>query len=254
VCRASLRSLSGVPDTDPVAVPMEDRAPDAVRWGLGDALAGWVLAQLGAFVAGGIVLSATGEEYDDLSIGAIAVAQMGLWLGMFGVPWFAARSKGNGLVRDFGLRIKAIDVPVGVLAGAVSQFAMAIVYIPIFILFDLDADDLSAPARDMTDRASGALGTVLLVLVVGIGAPVFEEVFYRGLVQRSMIRRLGEWPGVIVTAIVFGAVHFQLLQFPSLAIFGAVLGVLTLKTGRLGPAIVAHMAFNLVAVATLVSS
>jgi hypothetical protein len=243
-----------VPDADPIAVPVEEQAPAAVRWGLGDAAAGWILAQLGAFLTGAIVLSVTDREFDDLSIGAIAIIQTGMWLGMLGVPWFAAKVKGNGLVRDFGLAIKAIDLPVGVAAGVVSQFAMFLVYVPIFVLFDLDADDLSAPAQEMTDRASGALGTVLLVLVVGIGAPIAEELFYRGLVQRSAIRRFGEGWGVAFTALLFGAVHFQLLQFPSLAIFGAVLGILALRTGRLGPGIVAHMAFNLTAVISLVAS
>ena len=249
-----MRSLSSVPDADPVAVPVEEQAPAEVRWGLGDALVGWVIAQVGAILTTGVVLAVTDRDFDDLSIASIAVIQMGMWLGMLGVPWFAARVKGNGLVRDFGLAIKAIDVPVGVLAGVVSQFAMFLVYVPIFVLFDVDADDLSAPAQDMTDRASGALGTVLLVLVVGVGAPIVEELFYRGLVQRSAIRRVGERWGVAVTAVLFGAVHFQLLQFPSLAIFGAVLGLLTLRTGRLGPAIVAHMAFNLTAVISLVAS
>ena len=248
-----MRSLSSVPEADPIAVPVE-QAPADVRWGLGDAIAGWVLAQVGAILATGVVLGVTDRDFDDLSIGAIAIIQTGMWLGMLGVPWFAAKVKGNGLVRDFGLAIKAIDVPLGALAGVVSQFAMFIVYVPIFVLFDVDADDLSAPAQDMTDRASGTVGTVLLVLVVGIGAPIVEELFYRGLVQRSAIRRFGEGWGVAFTAVVFGAVHFQLLQFPSLAIFGAVLGILALRTGRLGPAIVAHMAFNLTAVISLVAS
>jgi membrane protease YdiL (CAAX protease family) len=51
---------------------------------------------------------------------------------------------------------------------------------------------------------------------------------------------------------VFGVTHFQLLQFPALVAFGAVLGFLALRTGRLGPSIVAHMAFNAVTVTALV--
>jgi uncharacterized protein len=87
-----------------------------------------------------------------------------------------------------------------------------------------------------------------------VGAPVIEEIFYRGLVQRSFIRRLGTWPGVVVTALIFGAVHFQLLQFVSLALFGLVLGVLAVRSERLGPAIAAHMGFNIVAAVGLILS
>jgi membrane protease YdiL (CAAX protease family) len=232
---------------------MGEQADDAVHWGLGDAVVGWLLAQVGAILAGAIVLGATDREFDDLSITSIAVIQAGMWVGMFGVPWFAARVKGHGLVRDFGLRFGARD-PLYAVVGVAAQVASYVLYLPIFLIFDLDSDDLAEPARDMTDRADGAWGVVILVLVVGIGAPIFEEIFYRGLLQRSLMRRMGDWPAVIITAVVFGAVHFQLLQFPALAAFGLVVGVLALRTGRLGPSIFAHMGFNLITVAALVSS
>ena len=51
----------------------------------------------------------------------------------------------------------------------------------------------------------------------------------------------------------FGAVHLQLLQFPALTLIGLVLGWLTLRYGRLGPAIWAHIAFNAVATVMLLA-
>jgi membrane protease YdiL (CAAX protease family) len=52
---------------------------------------------------------------------------------------------------------------------------------------------------------------------------------------------------------VFGLVHLQALQFLALTVIGLVLGALTLRTGRLGPAIWAHVAFNGVATALLLA-
>jgi uncharacterized protein len=242
-----------VQDADPIAAQVGEKADAPVRWGLGDAFVGWFIAQVGAFITASLVLSATGDEFDDLSIGAIAIAQTGLWAGLFGVPWFVSRFKGNGMARDFGLKVRLGDVLyMGV--GVAAQYVLILVYLPIFWLTDIDTDDLERPAREMTDRASGGWGVLLLVLVVGIGAPIFEEIFYRGLVQRSFQNRFGPWPAVVVTALIFGLVHFQPLQFPSLALFGAVLSVLALRTGRLGPAIFAHMGFNLITVVALVNS
>jgi membrane protease YdiL (CAAX protease family) len=242
-----------VQDADPIAVPVGEQADDDVRWGLGDAAVGWLLAQVGAVIAISIVVAVTGDEPDDLPIAAMAMAQTGLWLGMFGVPYFATRFKGHGLVRDLGLRFQPTDILyLGV--GVVCQFAFTLVYLPLFWLTDIDQDDLSEPARELTDRAQGGLGVVILLLVVGVGAPIFEEIFYRGLTQRSMIRRLGPWPGVIVTAVIFGAAHFQPLQFPSLALFGLVLGYLAYRHDRLGPSIAAHMGFNLISAIVLVTS
>jgi membrane protease YdiL (CAAX protease family) len=54
---------------------------------------------------------------------------------------------------------------------------------------------------------------------------------------------------IVGSSAVFGLVHFQLLQFPALMVVGVVNAVLTLRTGRLGPAVCAHVAFNGTAVA-----
>jgi membrane protease YdiL (CAAX protease family) len=229
-----------------------------VRWGLGDAVLGWLVAQVGGLIAFGIVVAATGVDADsteDLSLGWIAVAQVGLWAGLLGVPWFAARLKGNGLVRDFGLRFERRDALLGTGVGLATQFVLVpLIYLPIFTLFDVTTDELEAPARGLTDRATDPVGIILLVLIVGIAAPVIEEIFYRGLVFRSLENRFGVWPGIVGSAVIFGASHFQGLQLPALTALGVVLAYLTYRTGRLGPAIVAHMAFNLVTVAFLVTS
>jgi hypothetical protein len=250
-----LRSLADVPDADARApVTEDDTSP--VRWGLGDAAIGWVAAQVGGLLAGSIALSVSGEDdFDRISLAWVAVAQIGLWVGLLGVPWLAARRKGRGMVADFGLRARWGDLPFGAAVGAATQFILVpLIYLPILWFVDIDQDELERPARELTDRASGPIGVVLLVLIVGIGAPIIEEIFYRGLVQRSMIRRIGEWPGIVVTALIFGAVHFEWLQFPALALFGLVLGVLAHRTGRLGPSIAAHMVFNMVTVIALLGS
>ena len=42
----------------------------------------------------------------------------------------------------------------------------------------------------------------------------------------------------------FAAIHFRWVEFPGLFVFGLILGVCALRTGRLGMGIAAHMAFN----------
>ena len=84
-----------------------------------------------------------------------------------------------------------------------------------------------------------------------IGAPVIEELFFRGLLFRSLRRRFGPWPAIVGSAVVFGLAHFELLQLPALIAFGLVLGFMAEKSGRLGPGIVAHAAFNAATVLSL---
>ena len=68
-----------------------------------------------------------------------------------------------------------------------------------------------------------------------------------------MARKLATWPTIVITAVLFGASHGQLLQFPALAAFGVVLGVIAHRTGRLGMNIWAHVGFNATTVVILLS-
>lgn len=242
-----------VPDADPSVTAPQDGS--AVRWGLGDAAIGWLVGLFGGATAFSLVVLVSGtetEDLDDLPLGWVAVAQVGLWFGLLGVPYLAARFKGNGMRRDFGLSARWADVPVGLWWGVIGQLAIVwIVYVPLQWITDVSAEEFSEPAQQMADKATGAVGVALLVLIVGVGAPIVEEIFYRGLVQRSLVRRVGVPWGVAIASVLFGAAHLQVLQFPALALAGVLFGVLAQRAGRLGPAIAAHVVFNMTAVVNL---
>jgi membrane protease YdiL (CAAX protease family) len=231
---------------------------DGRRWGLGDVAIGWGVVQVVAGLWAAAVLGLTGhadEEADLLPLDIVALTQLGLAGAMFAVPYVVTRRKGNGIVADLHLRARWGDLS-GVLAGALLQFpGLVILYWPILLLFDQTMDDVSDRATAITDRADSPLGVVLLVLIVGLLAPVFEEIFYRGFVQQGLLNR-GLPPVVAIagSSLVFGASHFQLLQLPGLVAAGALFGVLAYRYDRLGPAIAAHIGFNLVAVTSLLAS
>ncbi len=228
------------------------------RWGAVDVLGAFVVAQVASFVAIVVFASAKGiatEDFttDSLSIGEVALLQVPLWIGLLGVPLLSTWRRGNGPVRDLGLRSSFRDAPIGLAIGVACQFVLVpLVTLPVFLLTDVDQEELEAPARDITDKATG-LGVLVLVLVVVVGAPIAEEVFYRGFLQRTMARTLPIWPTMVITAVLFGASHFQALQFPALAAFGLVLSVIAHRTGRLGMNIWAHVGFNATTVVLLLS-
>ena len=232
-----------------------DDPADGWLVGMVGAALGFLVGLVGGGIAASIVLGASGvDDIDELNLGWIAVAQLGLWFGLLGVPYLLSRLKGNGMQRDYGLAVHWLDLPVGAVAGFVGQFGiLALVYLPMQWFTDVTREELSEPARDMADKATGSLGVALLVLIVGVGAPIVEEIFYRGLVQGSLVRRLGPVWGIGIASVIFGIVHFQLLQFPALALAGVLFGVLAHRSQRLGPAIVAHVVFNMTAVVVLLS-
>lgn len=233
------------------------------RWGMPDVIAAFLLAQFASLVGFSLFAMAKGVPVTELStdmltIGETALLQIPLWAGLFGVPLVSARVRGNGARRDFGLWSTFSDVPIGLAIGVACQFILVpLVTLPVFLLTDTDEDALEAPARELTEKATeaegGVGGIIVLVLVVAIAAPLAEEVFFRGLLQRTLTRRFPVWPAMIATSLVFGISHFQLLQFPALAAFGLVLSILVHRTGRLGRSIWAHVGFNATTVVALLA-
>jgi membrane protease YdiL (CAAX protease family) len=228
------------------------------RWGLVEPLAAFVAAAFAATSGAVVAAVATGAELTDLTLATTAGGLVGMW-GVYLLTWRLLSSRrGSGRpVRDIGLRLAGWrDVALGVAAGIVTAFVLVnVTYVLLQaagVISEEDTGRLDDPARELGDMAGGG-GFVVLALLVGIGAPVVEEIFFRGLLQPAAVRRFGPAGGVAFTALFFGAAHLQPLQFPALAVFGLVLGVLAHRTGRLGPGIVAHVVFNgltLVALAT----
>ena len=114
----------------------------------------------------------------------------------------------------------------------------------------MDDLDVAEPARDLVDKATGA-GVLLLVLVVVVGGPVVEEVFYRGLTLRALEGRMRPTFALILSSLLFAVIHFQVTQFPALLMFGLVAGRLAQKDGRIGRAIWSHIGFNATTIAML---
>jgi len=235
---------------------MSDQAAlDDVRWGLGDAAIGFVLAYVLTVVFAPLMYKLTGQSLDtpsdQLPLSTLALQQVPFYGGMIAMPLFASFYKGRGPLTDFGLRMRWFDAPVGFVTGIVTQYAALLLYVPVLWWTSVTSDDISKPARELSDKAHGRGGVVLLVLVVAIAAPIVEEIFFRGLVLRSLERRMSTRWAIVASSALFAAAHFEPLQFPALFVFGLVAATLATRTGRLGPGMWAHFAFNLVAVVSL---
>jgi uncharacterized protein len=233
----------------------EEDAP-AVRWGMGDAAIGiaasFVLSQIGIVILFAVTDRTSG---DDLPLWLTALAEVPLWIGLVGTVLWASRTKGtDDLRRDFGLVARWTDVPLGLVAGFVGQLVIVSIVVPVYRLLGVDTDEVGQTAEKLADRAVHAPDVVLLIVIVVLGAPVVEELFYRGLFLRAVERRWTSGVAIVGTSAVFAGLHFQPYDFLPLFLFGVLAAALAVRTGRLGPGIFAHLAFNLTAVISLLAA
>ncbi len=222
-------------------------------WGLGDVAIGIFASIFLSAIFASLILTVAGwKSSSDTPIWGLALLQVPLWAGYLGAVFFAG-SKGQGVIADFGLRMRFFDAPLGLALGVACQLAvLPLIYAPIFFLTGTDATELSKPAEQLAGRADGKLSWLLFALLVGVLAPVVEELFYRGLFLKSLEkRRLPAWAAVVLSSFIFAGMHFQALQFPGLLVVGLTAGTLAVVTGRLGPAIWLHIGFNMTTVVAL---
>ena len=85
---------------------------------------------------------------------------------------------------------------------------------------------------------------VIRTLVVGIGAPVFEELIFRKvLIDRTI--KYGEYVSIVLSGIMFGLLHGNFSQFFFAALIGMLFAYIYIRTGRVRYTIYLHAAINL---------
>ena len=216
---------------------------------MGVAFIAWVAAYVLALPLQALAISLAGYGGDDpdtwpISITVISVIL--LWVPFVVALVVVSQYWGSSRpLRDFRFSFRWADVA-GIPIGIASQlFLLPLVYLPLQQWFpDTFAnEEVEERARNLWDKADGGW-VIALVAIVVIGAPLIEEVVYRGMILQSLQGRFNEVLALVISAAWFAGIHLQPVELPGLFVFGIVLGLCFQMTGRLGGAIVAHAAFN----------
>jgi membrane protease YdiL (CAAX protease family) len=85
-----------------------------------------------------------------------------------------------------------------------------------------------------------------------VAAPLFEELFFRGLAYPALKQQIGMTAALLVTSLVFAAIHFHVLSFLPLLALAIGLTLAYEATGNLLVPIVMHSVFNLMTIAVMV--
>lgn len=254
------RTYRGPSDSRPTrrlsSPPVDDQTlGQYTGWEIAAAFAGGVFFSL--LVA--LVLGLT-SGLEAATIGAV-VAQS---VGSLGVLWLIAKLRRRGL-ESLAFSIGSFDW-LFVAVGIGVQIALALVFYPITVR--LVEEGPVQNLQPIIEAAKGVGARAFLILGIVVLAPLTEELLFRGALLHRVARRRGVTSGVVVSSLVFATLHAAslagqdletvvksgLVALPQLFLVGVILGWLTIKTGRIGPAIFTHIGFNLVAVVILLAA
>lgn len=93
---------------------------------------------------------------------------------------------------------------------------------------------------------------ILALLVMALAPAIFEEVLFRGAFQQVFIQwTKNAWVGIIITSILFSAIHFSYFGFLPRIALGMILGLIFYYTNNLWLSILQHFLNNAFIVAQL---
>lgn len=130
--------------------------------------------------------------------------------------------------------------------GAGQAANIAVMAISFFIVQNRSAveDTLTPIVSSGTGR--GAWYLAFLFIQMAVLAPVFEEYWFRGVIQSSLAP-YGNGFAILVSSLCFGMAHGNIHQFCYTVIVGICLGYVRYATGSIMPTMIMHAIFNSIA-------
>lgn len=231
------------PAEDPMNDPRFD-APRAQRfptWGDMLAVIGiYLLATVGTSIVVAIIAAISGgtENFaEKMSSGPMSALSYALSMGLTIVGVLIYRKLRRGTGRMFHFSLRGFN-PMLILWGFVMVLLTGVVIEPVLELFP-DA------FLKMIDKMGMHGGWSILMLVVL--APVMEEVLFRGILLESVRSKHSAGRAIVVSALMFGVIHFIPQQVVNAFVIGLILGYIYVRTESLWPVIVIHALNNAMA-------
>ena len=128
-------------------------------------------------------------------------------------------------------------LPAVLAAGAGAALLMAGVLSRFFP--DLHAEDLERAIQPLM-----AAPLPLLLVLFAVLPPLCEELLFRGFLLSGFRARFGEGKAILLSAILFGALHMELTRILPTAAIGLLLGFVLVRTGSLLAPILVHAVYN----------
>ncbi len=215
----------------------EPRTPWPLLWAL---LAGVVIVC--ASILGASLMFVGGPATSGARHGMTELATLGIWQATTVVLTLAASTLFGGKIRD----VLALRVPAGAAVYLKGMLLMAALQVVVSVVqYGLFPQDMYADLRPFVRLFSEQW--VLALLVVGVGAPLSEELLFRGFLLSALASsRVGFWGGALITTGLWTALHvgYSTAGIVEVFLIGLFFSWLLWRTGSLRVAIFCHALYN----------
>ena len=239
------------PVAQPIAPPVRMAGSGQAPWGLREisliVVGGLLFTIALLFVALGILDGAGYDTTDDLDPVVFLALGSTMYLGFGAAIWGVLIAWRKLTWADLGFRrtklssiLWMIPLSVGVLV------IVSIVGLTQEWLFDISPPEDSGLPIEEGNLTAGSVFAAALVAV--ILAPIFEELFFRGVLfqylrSRYLLVARGLFEAVVLSALAFASLHLGGAILPILPV-GVILALVMHRTNSLWPAIALHCFYN----------
>jgi len=228
---------------------LNSRLDEHVPWKISDVIFAYVLVFVVSLIFIGIFLYAS----LDVNIGLFtALLQIAVSLATLGIVYSVVTIKYQIPFKDaFGIYFH--KTPYFFRQGVLAAIAIVLSTTLISFIFSHFGEVAKqGPYSAMPEDKIRAI--IFLAIFI---APIIEEIFFRGFMQPALVKTLGAFPGIVITALIFGVSHSQYLDYNAALVavttIGLILGITKYYTGSVIPGIFAHLFNNLLAAISLLS-
>lgn len=128
-----------------------------------------------------------------------------------------------------------------IVIGISKLFAQRIMNIPLLYMGDW-GQTIYTP--EMLENVLNAGNNPIVLTYVSLIGPVLEELFYRGVLLTMLSKTMKKSSAILISALIFGISHLNLMQFWSAFILGLVCGYIFLLSEDIRLAIIIHITGN----------
>ncbi len=196
-----------------------------------------VYIAFGLFISVALILFPTGRESDQLLIYIITIIPPFIYLLLLGKK------------RKF-TEVPIVKADNGRLGTFTLFFTVTLLTLFLQIATDPLISWMSMPDYFKELLQSLINGSASQIIAVVVAAPLLEELLLRGFIERGLIYHLGGTKAIIISAVIFGVMHFNPWQALPAFIIGLALGWIYWRTHNLWLTILMHFITNGTSVVT----